>query len=171
MKLFHKQTSNSRGHMHLLVPVLAILIVGAIGGIVMLRGSHASTTTGVCRSSSKLYRWGSSGRCVSDIQALLDGLALANYFTIPSNHGGVTRVSDGRYFLNVDGGFGGGTDAGVRAFQTKAKISVDGIVGPQTWGILCYMAQYKGLSYSNALPSIATNGGYTYGAVYRNACG
>jgi hypothetical protein len=36
----------------------------------------------------------------------------------------------------VDGNFGSGTAASVRAFQTAAGIGVDGIVGPQTWRAL-----------------------------------
>jgi hypothetical protein len=36
----------------------------------------------------------------------------------------------------VDGAFGPLTEAGVRAYQESAGITVDGIVGPQTWGSL-----------------------------------
>lgn len=36
------------------------------------------------------------------------------------------------YGLTIDGIFGAKTEAAVRDFQTKKKISVDGIVGPQT---------------------------------------
>ncbi len=35
--------------------------------------------------------------------------------------------------LKVDGSYGTSTQAAVKVFQRKAKISVDGIVGPATW--------------------------------------
>ena len=38
--------------------------------------------------------------------------------------------------LDVDGKFGSGTKKAVQAFQKKKKLSVDGIVGPQTWAAL-----------------------------------
>ncbi len=37
---------------------------------------------------------------------------------------------------DVDGAFGSGTKKSVQDFQKKNKLSVDGIVGPQTWGAL-----------------------------------
>ncbi|MGI5380558.1 peptidoglycan-binding domain-containing protein [Streptomyces sp. CA-251387] len=38
--------------------------------------------------------------------------------------------------LAVDGDFGSVTDARVRVYQRRVEIEVDGIVGPQTWGML-----------------------------------
>lgn len=38
--------------------------------------------------------------------------------------------------FGADGDFGSETLAAVKAFQKKSKLSVDGIVGPQTWGAL-----------------------------------
>lgn len=44
--------------------------------------------------------------------------------------------SAGHYFGSLDGIYGPGTDNAVRAFQAKAGLKVDGIVGRKTWTAL-----------------------------------
>jgi len=58
---------------------------------------------------------GDTGQSVRDVQ----GLCVA--------HG---------YGIAVDGDFGPTTDAAVKDAQIRAKITADGIVGPQTWPVL-----------------------------------
>lgn len=63
-----------------------------------------------------VYRMGSKGDEVAKIQTKLRELGL--------------------YRGPVDGDFGGGTRAAVKAFQAAAKLEVDGKVGPITWNAL-----------------------------------
>ena len=42
----------------------------------------------------------------------------------------------GLYHGPVDGDFGGGTLAAVKAFQRSEGLQVDGVVGPDTWAAL-----------------------------------
>jgi hypothetical protein len=44
--------------------------------------------------------------------------------------------SEGLYMGPIDGEFGGGTEAAVKAFQRMDGLGVDGIVGPVTWKAL-----------------------------------
>ncbi|MCA8922203.1 MAG: peptidoglycan-binding protein, partial [Planctomycetes bacterium] len=44
------------------------------------------------------------------------------------------RLAELGYPLEVDGAFGPGTEAAVRAFQRDQRIQVDGQVGPETRG-------------------------------------
>jgi len=66
--------------------------------------------------SQYLLRRGSRGECVKVLQTALKALG----------------IDPGP----IDGIFGPKTEAAVRAFQQMARIKVDGIVGPQTWGAL-----------------------------------
>jgi peptidoglycan hydrolase-like protein with peptidoglycan-binding domain len=38
--------------------------------------------------------------------------------------------------LTIDGNYGAQTELAVKAVQTQAKLTVDGVVGPQTWKVL-----------------------------------
>jgi hypothetical protein len=62
------------------------------------------------------YKLGSKGEEVRKIQEKLQALGI--------------------YRGPLDGDFGGGTDGGVKLFQQREGLEVDGIVGPITWGKL-----------------------------------
>ena len=63
-----------------------------------------------------LYKIGSKG---DEVKMLQEKLKELGYYNGP-----------------IDGIFGGGTDAAVKAFQRKKKLTADGIVGPITWKAL-----------------------------------
>jgi hypothetical protein len=81
---------------------------------------HLSSATGTAQAAScpPTIRYGSSGTWVKRLQGSLN-----------VRHLGITSLA-------VDGSFGPKTQAGVRTFQSAYKLTVDGIVGPQTWGAL-----------------------------------
>ena len=66
-------------------------------------------------------RLGDTGLYVELVQFWLGGLALYEE-SLPA--------------VTVDGNFGAGTEAAVRAFQSKAGLAVDGVVGRATWQAL-----------------------------------
>lgn len=97
-----------------LLSIVAIVVV-ATGGYLFYKGSHASGVPCVRQTFSQ----GSSGQCVKDIQTL------SNFKSIVSPK------------LTVDGSFGPKTRIGVTQVQLASGYSIDGIVGPKTWGALC----------------------------------
>ncbi|MDX3839525.1 peptidoglycan-binding domain-containing protein [Streptomyces europaeiscabiei] len=74
-----------------------------------------STPDGV---GTPILSQGSQGEAVRKLQRLLNG----HVPDLPS--------------LAVDGDFGPATDARVQEYQRRVEITVDGVVGPQTWGML-----------------------------------
>jgi len=109
---------NSRGFAHhFIIPVLAILAVGAIGVVTLNLSSASSNKFTVARCKSNSLGRGSSGYCVRVLQTVLNK----------------TRSND----LRVDGLFGDGTKAAVKTFQRSAKyggaVKADGVVGHSTW--------------------------------------
>lgn len=67
-------------------------------------------------NQAPLLTVGSQGQAVKDVQAFLREQGLYNYAP--------------------DGIYGSQTQAAVRQFQQSQNLSVDGIIGPQTWGAM-----------------------------------
>jgi len=55
----------------------------------------------------------------------------------------------------VDGEFGSNTDASVRAFQTWARIQVDGVVGSNTWNALSALEFVAGIQHAVGVQPVA----------------
>ncbi len=84
---------------------LLVLVLFAAAGFAHLRSAGAAR-------SWPTYSIGASGENVASMQAMLNA------------HGAA---------LTVDGDFGPGTQSAVSNFQSAHGLSVDGVVGPQTW--------------------------------------
>jgi N-acetyl-anhydromuramyl-L-alanine amidase AmpD len=68
------------------------------------------------KCSDQILKSGSKGKCVKELQQALQQRKL--------------------YTLTIDGKFGPKTEKAVRTFQSKAKLTADGVVGPITWKAL-----------------------------------
>ncbi len=102
------------------VLVAALAVVGVGFGVYNYTYMNESFAGG-CISNSYKYR--SRGICVEHIQSL------NNYFAKTGS-----PIAD---TLAVDGIFGDGNRTSIRKFQKYWGLSVDGVVGPKTWNILC----------------------------------
>ena len=117
---------NIQGASHLLVPIVAVVLVAAVGTF-MLVASHASTP---CRSQN--FHPGSKGECVKALQLILN-IGSGDY-NAPYKH------------PKADGKYGAETKAVVLQYQTKFGLSKDGEVGPETWNQICKVKVIKGHS-------------------------
>ena len=107
---------------------LAALTIGVVGVLATpVQASAYSGTTGRGCTAYQ-YRRGNSSTCVRYIQQMLNGTnAIYGFY-----YGGA--------LLSVDGSFGPMTETQVKRFQGMMSLKVDGIVGPNTWNSLCYLA-------------------------------
>jgi peptidoglycan hydrolase-like protein with peptidoglycan-binding domain len=83
---------------------------------------------------------GSKGDAVRSLQEVLTNGAFGLWKTTPKG---------------VDGTFGPNTEASVRAFQSWARIGVDGIVGQQTWDAATSLEFMVGLQHAIGVQPVA----------------
>jgi peptidoglycan hydrolase-like protein with peptidoglycan-binding domain len=83
---------------------------------------------------------GSKGDAVRSLQEVLTNGAFGLWGTTPKG---------------VDGNFGPNTAASVRAFQTWARIAVDGVVGQQTWDAATALEFVVGLQHALGVQPVA----------------
>lgn len=111
----HKQQGLSH---HLLLPLLAIFVVGAVG-VATLKMSSAATPC-----TSKTYKVGSKSTCVKYIQRAYNGFGAYWKYT------GFSKTS-------VNGVYGSKMKAQTKAFQKFSGLPLDGMVGRKTWQMIC----------------------------------
>lgn len=88
-----------------------------------------------------LLKKGSTGSLVKELQSKLQAIGL--------------------YSGPLDGDFGNGTDRAVRNFQSRNKLTVDGIVGPATWEKLKQSTGYEGNSNDGNSDSGSSNSSFS----------
>lgn len=126
-----------------LILLMAVLIATAMSPM------YLSTSKVSADATCYDYEWwqGLSGQCVKDIQVL-------------ANHK-LPYIPD-RTTIAEDGAYGPQTKAGIIRIQQAGGLTQDGIVGPNTWGALCYdwtSRPYAGGPFSPAEVAAATNAG------------
>ncbi len=120
---------------HVLIPVLAVMVVGGLGAYLATQSSARSLDSKAspynCKVPEPTVRLGSTGVCVKALQFSLNQWIV--YQRITANK------------LPVDGRFGSKTVDVVKRFQQRQGLPVDGVVGPKTWARL---ADGCGIRYS-----------------------
>lgn len=128
--------------MKLSVKVIGLVIAGAVASIV-IAGSGVAAQDASAKCVDNTYRYGSgysggtANYCVKYIQRLSNGI---------ERHSVTGPKTPGSTKLSVDGKFGSGTKNQIKNIQRnsymqtsrgKSYLSVDGVVGKQTWAVLC----------------------------------
>jgi len=120
MRFIHSLSRlNQKGMAHFVVPGLVVLAIAGIGTYVLVSSQAASLPKNPysCPSQPEIGE-GNTGKCVKRVQWFVNKFRKNTYNESP---------------IAVDGDFGPITKSAVEQFQSANKISVDGIVGPQTW--------------------------------------
>lgn len=119
----------------LLLLFCALLFTGASFPGAWAAQAKASGAQSAATSCPPEISYGSTGQWVRNAQAKLGILYQGGWF--PNAPYNFYPFSDSKvYPLNPDGIFGIKTENATRDFQTAFHLSVDGIIGPQTWHAL-----------------------------------
>ena len=122
----HKNLSRGFSH-HLLLPILAVFVVGAIG-VVTLNFSSAASATKDC--TNKIF-----GRYKNNP-------AYAKY----DNYKSCVRKIQSVVGASVDGIYGNNTQAKVKAWQRNHSLTADGVVGHNTWAKMGVHPKYPSVT-------------------------
>lgn len=133
-------------HKSILIAVIFAFIFGGLGGYYLKSGQAA---TYCVDETLQRYDYEGASSCVADLQLIL------NNWNTSSAHFG-SRFQP----LTKDGDYGNQTYSFVEGFQEwqhlgapanpAYRLTVDGVVGPNTWLILCDAAVYYHFAYDDA---------------------
>lgn len=115
------------------VGVASALAIG-VGSVVATTATAAPASAATCRSYT--YSSGGVSTCISYIQQMLNWQIKA--LGLPAAQ------------LKVDGAFGPATKAAVVAYQRNTHLTADGIVGPNTWRVLCNDLRVGGAGFNRS---------------------
>lgn len=104
-------SSRTVSHRVVALAAAAVLSTG-IGGVAVFEQAQAASTATTRANAYPVLQYGATGRPVVMLQRLL-------------SYNGISTTPDGS--------FGPGTLAGVKEYQRRQQLAVDGSVGPQTW--------------------------------------
>jgi peptidoglycan hydrolase-like protein with peptidoglycan-binding domain len=124
--------------------VVAFALLAVVTGFAYVASSYAYAyywPTYAYPCDFHTVKYGSTGNCVKLLQWVLDQDDSRGGALWPQECGGYP------YYLTKDGIFGSKTNSDVRTFQKWHHLSIDGVVGPNTWGQLKYY-KYQQYSYS-----------------------
>lgn len=146
--------NDGRTFLHRLALLLAVAL--PLGAAITIPAAASAASCNTKATSS----W--SNNC-TDAQGNASNMVIAIQTVLAMYHAAHSVCSPG----TIDGVFGANTNSAVRCFQSHTGLSVDGIVGPNTWSKLQSQLNTHFCDGSWCYYSDNTGGAISYGTAFR----
>ena len=113
---------NTKGSAYLGIIFIVVGIIVIVAGLVVYKTGHKAAPANPNACVTKTFSSGSQGRCISDLQNMVNSQAYG---------------IDGQHYIKITGTYDVPTSTAVKVFQSNFQLPTTGIVTPADWQKLC----------------------------------